>query len=295
VTVIMRMLNDGSVAISTGAMDIGTGTKTVACMVAAEELKMPMERIRIENADTDTTPYCIGSGGSRTLPSLIPAVRRAAYQIKRQLLDWAAEDLGTSSEELELRNNAVVSKLNAEIKRPVSELINAKRQWEVVGVGYRGPNPEGKIIRTFAVHFAEVEVNMLTGEVRVVRMLGANESGRVINRKTFDNQVFGGMVQGIGYGLIEKRVIDRQTGKLLTANLSDFKVPTSMDVPVEHEVLAIDPHDTECNIVGCKGLGEPATIPTSAAIANAVYDAIGVRIFDGPIDPPRVLEALRRK
>jgi len=274
-------------------MDIGTGTKTVACMVAAEELKMPLERIRIENADTDTTPYCIGSGGSRTLPSLIPAVRRAAFQIKRQLLDWAAEDLGVPVAELELKDNAVFSTRDAAQRKPVPGLIGKRRQWEVVGVGYRGPNPEGKTIRTFAAHFAEVEVNTLTGEIRVVRMLGANESGRVINRKTYNNQVFGGMVQGIGYGVTEKRILDRQTGKLCTANLIDFKVPTSMDVPASHQVLAIDPHDRECNIVGCKGLGEPATVPTSASIANAIYDAIGVRVLDGPADPRRILELLR--
>ncbi len=295
VTAIVRMLVDGSVVIRTGAMDIGTGTKTVACMTAAEELNMPLERIRIENADTDNTPFCYMSGGSRTLPGLIPAVRRGAYLVKQQLFDWAAEELGVPAEGLELEDNNVVSRSNPEERKSITELISGHQQWDIVGVGYRAPNPEGKIIRTFAVHFAEVEVNTRTGEIRVVRMLGANESGRVINRKTFDNQVFGGMTQGLGYALTEQRVLDHQTGKLCTVNCHDYKVPTALDAPVDHEVVAVDPHDTECNIVGCKGLGEPATIPTASAIANAIYNATGVRFTDGPVDPRRLLELLEER
>ncbi len=163
---------------------------------------------------------------------------------------------------------------------------------DIIGVGYRGPNPEDKIIRPFGAQFAKVEVNTLTGEVRLVSMLGAHDSGRVINRKTYDNQVFGGMTQGTGFGMTEHRVLDRQTGKMCNANLHDYKTPTALDVPFDHEVLAIDPGDEECNNIGAKGLGEPPVIPTGAAIANAVYDAIGVRVTDAPIYPARILELL---
>ena len=156
---------------------------------------------------------------------------------------------------------------------------------DVIGIGNRDPNPANKATMPFAAHFAEVEVNTKTGEIKVLRLLGANESGRVINRKTFDNQVFGGMTMGLGYALTEKRVLDRQTGKMCNVNLHDYKVPTALDVPVDHEVVAIDPKDTECNIVGCKGSGEPAHVPTASAIANAIYDAIGVRPTHGPIEP----------
>ena len=152
-----------------------------------------------------------------------------------------------------------------------------------------------KAIMPFAAHFAEVEVNTRTGEIKVLRMVGANESGRVINRKTFDNQVFGGMVQGIGFGLMEKRVLDRQTGKMCNLNLHDYKMPTALDAPADHQIVAIDPRDNECNIVGCKGSGEPATIPTAAAVANAIYHAIGVRPTHGPISPKTVLELLGKQ
>jgi len=291
----IRMFVDGGITIKTGAMDIGTGTKTVACMVAAEELGVPMENIRIENADTAFTPYGQSSGGSMTLPGLIPAVRKGAWLVKRQLFAWASETLGVGTEDLELRSNAIVSRSNPEKKKSVEELMRAHGVMDVIGIGNRDPNPPNKAIMPFAAHFAEVEVNTKTGEIKVVRLVGANESGRVINLKTFDNQVYGGMTQGLGFALTEKRVLDRQTGKMCNVNLHDYKVPTSLDVPADHQIVAIDPKDTECNIVGCKGSGEPAHVPTASAIANAVYDAIGVRATHGPIEPKTILELLSKK
>ena len=291
----IRMFNDGGVIIKTGAMDIGTGTKTAACMVAAEELGMPLENIRIENADTAVTPYAQNSGGSMTLPGLVPAVRRGAWLVKRQLFEWAAESLKVPADTLEFQNNAVVVRGSPDKRAVIQELMRAHGVNDVIGIGNRDPNPSDKVTMPFAAHFAEVEVNTRTGEVNVVRLLAANESGRVINRKTFDNQVFGGMTMGLGYALTEKRVLDRQTGKMCNVNLHDYKVPTSLDVPADHRVIAIDPKDTECNIVGCKGLGEPAHVPTASSIANAVYDAVGVRPTRGPIEPKTILELLSKK
>jgi CO/xanthine dehydrogenase Mo-binding subunit len=291
----VRMFADGGVTIKAGAMDIGTGTKTVACMVAAEELGVPLESIRIENADTAVTPYGQSSGGSMTLPGLIPAVRKGAWIVKTQVLAWASESLGVVADQLELSGASVVVRGNPEKKTPIEELLRSHGVMDVIGIGNRDPNPANKAIMPFAAHFAEVEVNTKTGEIKVVRLLGANESGRVVNIRTFDNQVFGGMTQALGFGLIEKRVLDRQTGKMCNVNLHDYKIPTALDVPVEHEVVAIDPGDNECNIVGCKGLGEPAHVPTASAIANAVYNAIGVRPTHAPIDPANIIGLLSRK
>ena len=291
----VRMFSDGGVTIKTGAMDLGTGTKTAACMVAAEELGWQLENIRIVNADTAVTPYAQNSGGSQTLPGLIPAVRRGAWIVKRQIFSWAAENLKVPVEDLELKGNTFISRSAPDKKRTLEELMRANGVMDVIGIGNRDPNPPGKAVMPFAAHFAEVEVNTKTGEVRVVRLLGANESGRVINRRTFDNQVFGGMTMGLGYALTERRVLDRQTGKMCNVNLHDYKVPTSLDVPVDHQVIAIDPKDTECNIVGCKGLAEPAHVPAASAIANAICDAIGVRPTNSPIDPRYILELLGKK
>jgi xanthine dehydrogenase YagR molybdenum-binding subunit len=294
-TATVKMFVDGSVTIRTGASDLGTGTKTVAAMVVAEELSVPLDRINVVHADTGTTPFHYSSGGSQTLPGAIPAVRQAAHEVKKQLLAYAAEELSAPVHALTIEDNAVKVSGDPENQKPIPEIIQSHDVLDIIGVGYRGPNPEDKVVRPFAAQFAEVEVNMRTGEVQVLRLLGAHESGRVINRTTFDNQVYGGMVQGLGFGMTEHRVIDRDTGKVVTANLHDYKIPTALDVPADHESLPIDPGDTECNNLGSKGLGEPPVIPTAAAIANAVYHATGVRPVDAPIGPLTLLAALTRE
>ncbi len=291
----VRMFSDGGVTIKTGAMDLGTGTKTGACMVAAEELGIPLENIRIINADTAVTPYASVSGGSMTIASLTPAVRRGAWLVKRQIFDWAAEALGVPADDLELKSNAIASRSNPSKKKTIEELFRSKGVMDVIAIGNREPNPAGKTVMPFSAQFAEVEVNTKTGEVKVLRMVSANDSGRVINRKTYENQVYGGMTQGLGYALTEKRVMDRQTGIMCNTNLHDYKVPGALDVPVSYEIQPVDLKDNECNNVGCKGLGEPAHVPAAAAIANAIYDAIGVRPVNGPVDNRMVLELLSKK
>jgi xanthine dehydrogenase YagR molybdenum-binding subunit len=162
-----------------------------------------------------------------------------------------------------------------------------------VGTGYRGPNPEGKTVNPFAAQFCELEVNTKTGQIEILRFLGAHDSGRVLNRLTYDNQVFGGIVMGIGFGTTEFRQLDsRQTGKLCNGNWHDYKVPTALDVPVEMECLPIEIDDPEANNTGAKGLGEPVTIPTAAAISNALYMATGVRFTRAPVTPMEVCRHL---
>ncbi len=293
-TIIVKLFADGSVNLNMGASDIGTGTRTVMAMVAAEELGVDPSSIQIENADTRSTQWASSSGGSKTVPTESPAVREAAYNVKKQILEMAADEHDLDASDLMLVDGAVVSRKDPEKSFPVTGLRGLRRSRVVVGVGYRGPNPEGKAVNPFAAQFCEVEVNTRTGEVRVVRFVAAHDSGRVLNRLTFDNQVFGGITMGIGYALTEQRVLDRgQTGKMVNANFHDYKIPTAMDVPADMSSLVVDPGDTECNTTGAKGCGEPVTIPTAAAIANAVYDAIGVRINKGPITPDKVLEMLQ--
>jgi xanthine dehydrogenase YagR molybdenum-binding subunit len=289
------MFADGGVTLKTGAMDLGTGTKTVASMVAAEELGVPLENIRILNADTAITPYASSSGGSMTLASLAPAVRRGAWIVKRQIMDWAAEALGVPADDLEIRKDTIVSRSNPDKKRTLEQLFRAKGIMDVIAIGNREPNPANKVVMPFSAQFAEVEVNTKTGAVKVLRLVGADDSGRVVNLKTYENLAYGGMIQCLGYGLMEKRVMDRKTGTMCNANLHDYKVPGALDVPVNHDIVPIDLKDNECNNVGCKGLGEPCHVPTAAAIANAIYDAIGARPANGPIDTRTILELLSKK
>jgi xanthine dehydrogenase YagR molybdenum-binding subunit len=295
-TAILKYFEDGSVLLNMGASDIGTGTKTVMAMVVAEELGVPLERVRIEHADTGTTQYATASGGSKTVPTEAPAVRAAAVDCKQQLLRMAAAQLEVPEEDLILESGEVRSQADAEKSVAVREIQEFRSRRVVVGTGYRSPNPEGKATCPFAAQFCEVEVNTGTGEVRLLRFLGAHDSGRVMNRTTYDNQVYGGIVMGIGFGMMGRRVLDReQTGKMCNLNWHDYKIPTALDVPEEIVSLPVEPEDTECNSTGAKGLGEPVTIPTAAAIANAVYDATGVRVTEAPINPTRLVEMLRAK
>ena len=129
--------------------------------------------------------------------------------------------------------------------------------------------------------------------MKILRYLAAQDSGRVMNRLTYANQVMGGVTMGIGLGMTEERILDRsQTGRVVNMNWHDYKVPTAMDVPPEIAVLPIDLGDTECNIAGCKGLGEPATVPAAPAVANAIYNATGVRTPEGPVHPRRLVQLI---
>ena len=243
-TVVVRLFSDGSVNLNMGASDLGTGTKTVMAMVVAEELGVPIEKVQIENADTGTTQFATPSGGSKTIPTESPAVRAAAVEVKRQLLEIAGKELKTDAADLMLIDEQVVSKNDPAVKARVASLSELKRRGVLLGVGYRGPNPEGKVVTPFAAQFCEVEVNTRTGEVRILQFLSANESGRVMNRLTFDNQVFGGITMGIGLAMTEARILDgKQTGKVVNRNWHDYKLPTALDFPAKIESLPIDRED----------------------------------------------------
>jgi len=291
-TALVYYYPDGSVNLNIGAADLGTGTKTVMAMVVAEELNTPIERITVVNADTATTQFTGPSGGSKTVMADSPAVRAAAIDVKNQLLAMAAEQLKVPVENLTL-SDGVITGPGGSPKIQVSQLSGMQMRRVIVGVGTRGPNIATKSIRPFAAHFAEVEVNKLTGEVRVVRMVAAQDSGRVMNLLTFRNQVIGGLTMGIGFALTERRIMDTSTGKMANDNWHDYKIPTAMDVPADLTLVPIDLHDHEACSTSTKGLGEPATIPAAAAIANAFYNATGVRITSAPITPAQVLTLLR--
>jgi xanthine dehydrogenase YagR molybdenum-binding subunit len=295
-TVIVKLFSDGSASLNMGASDIGTGTKTVMAMVLAEELGLRPGLIHIEHADTGTTQYATPSGGSKTVPTEAPAVRDAAVQVKQQVLEMAAADMGLPVSDLSYRGDEIVSRSRPDRSVRITAVAGLRRRGVVVGVGHRGPNPAGKTVSPFCVQFCEVEVNTRTGELRILRFLSANESGRVMNRLSFDSQVIGGVTMGIGLACTEMRILDAaQTGKLVNRNWHDYKLPTAMDVPPDIVSVPVEMPDAEANITGAKGLGEPVTIPTAAAVANAVYHAVGIRVAESPISPLRLCSLLERK
>jgi xanthine dehydrogenase YagR molybdenum-binding subunit len=295
-TVILKFFSDGSVNLNLGMSDIGTGTKTVMAMVVSEELGVGPELIQIENADTGTTQFATPSGGSKTVPTEAPTVRAAAVGVRQQLFAMVAEELKVDAASLSIEGDSIVSKADPARKIKISGIAALKKRGLVVGVGYRGPNPTDKVVNPFAAQFCEVEVNMKTGEVAVLRFLGSHESGRVMNRMGFDSQVYGGITMGIGFAMSEERIFDgTQTGKMANKNWHDYKIPTALDVPADMISHVVDLPDPEANFAGAKGLGEPVTIPTAAAVANAVYHATGVRVFETPMNALRLSKLFAEK
>jgi len=295
-TILVKLFSDGSVNLNMGASDIGTGTRTVMAMVVSEELGIRPEMIQIENADTGTTQYATASGGSKTVPTEAPAVRAAAVEAKRQLFEMAASELKTDPSGLALTGGEIFLKEDPTKKIKITEIPGLKKAGVIVGIGYRGPNAQNRVVNPFAAQFCEVEVNKRTGEVKILRFLAAQDSGRVMNRLTYDSQVIGGITMGIGLAMTEARILDRNnTGKLVNRNWHDYKLPTALDVPAEMTSLPIEPEDNEANTTGSKGLGEPVTIPTAASVANAGRHATGVRVLDTPMSPAMLCKLFSEK
>jgi CO/xanthine dehydrogenase Mo-binding subunit len=164
----------------------------------------------------------------------------------------------------------------------------------IMGHGSRGPNPVGLGLMSFGVQFAEVEVDVETGVVRVVRLVAAHDAGRVINPLLAESQLHGGIIQGLGFALFEERRLDSATGRPLNAGMHEYKIPTMADIPAI-DAFCIDSVDPAANHLGSRGLAEPPIIPTAPAIANAVADALGVEVRELPLTPWRVLEAMRTR
>ncbi len=289
---ILKLNRDGSVQIIAGSQDLGTGTYTIIAQVAAEVLDIPLEKIEVILGDTDVAPYCGSSGGSTTAPSVSPAVRDAAEQMKAKLFSAAASQFDLPESKIRYAGGKFFTRELLPREMTISQLARKMGERVLVTVGRREANPDGYAVNSFGVQFAEVEVDTETGKIKVKKIVAAYDIGRVLNRKTIENQIHGGILQGLGFALFEERIMDRNTGKVLTTNLHDYKIPTIKDTP-EIEIHIVSEGDRKLSNTGVKGVGEPAIIPTPAAIANAVYNAIGKRITSLPMTPDKVLMALQ--
>jgi CO/xanthine dehydrogenase Mo-binding subunit len=290
---LLKINPDGTADVITGTQDIGTGTKTVLTQIAAETLDFPLSSVRLHLGDTQTGVFSPLSAGSMTLPSMGPAVRAAAEDARQQLIEVAAQILGIGPEEVSIESGRILeARTGRETK--IDDLLGKLSNGMIVGRGARAPNPADKNINTFGAQFARVEVDTATGQVKVAKVVAVHEAGRVINPMMARSQLEGGVVQGLGFALTEQRWMDPQTGVVINADLDAYKLPTAEDIP---EIVAelVDLPDPEANSIGAKGLGEPPIIPTAAAIANAVADALGKRIYQLPLSPDRVLLALEEE
>jgi xanthine dehydrogenase YagR molybdenum-binding subunit len=284
----VKLNRDGSAHVAAGTQDLGTGTYTYIAQVVAEVLEIPLENITVTLGDTGLCPYCPGSGGSVTSPSVSPAVYDAAVQVKTKLMSAAAALLELPEDQLLYRNGVITAKADEAKKMTLTDIIGKMQEREILATGARNANPNGYMINTFGAQFAEVEVDTETGKVRVLKVVAVHDIGRLLNRKTAENQCHGGIIQGLSFALMEQRIIDQPTGQVLTTNLHDYKMPIVMDMP-EIEMIIVSDADPMISSLGVKGIGEPVHIPTAAAIANAVYNAIGVRIKTLPITPDKII------
>jgi xanthine dehydrogenase YagR molybdenum-binding subunit len=270
-----------------GTQDIGTGTRTVVGIAAAEALGLTPEFLRSEKFVVQIGQTRLGysgtSGGSVTTATVFPAVYDAAEKAQRRLLEVVAPKLGVTPDQLVARGGRIFVKDNPqkgltwqEATKLLTEPISVRGQWRP---GLSGSGVAG-------TQFAEVEVDTETGKVNVLKIVAVHDCGRVVNYLTAETQVMGGVVMGLSLALLEGRVMDRQIGRMINPNMGDYKLAAVLEIP-EIEVVFLEMPER-----GVIGLGEPPIIPTAAAIANAVANALGARITSLPITPDKVLAAL---
>jgi xanthine dehydrogenase YagR molybdenum-binding subunit len=288
---IAKLLPDGTAIIITGTQDIGTGTRTVLAQIAAEELGYPLDRVRVELGETAYGVFSPASGGSMTLASVGPAVRMAAAEARKEMIEIIGHLAEAPADALEIRNAAVFNRETGSEMGSVSAYLTQLNGHEITAKGMRGPNAEDVTVRTFGAQFAEVEVDIGTGAVRVLRIVAAHDCGRIINPLTYSSQIEGGIIQGMGFALTEQRIVDERLGMVMNPNLGDYKAPTIRDIP-EIDIVLLNEPSAVANTLGVLGAGEPPIIPTPGAIANAVSHALGRRVTRLPLTPDRILDML---
>jgi xanthine dehydrogenase YagR molybdenum-binding subunit len=278
----VRLEADGRAVVECDMTDIGTGTYTILAQMAGEMLGLPVADVTVRIGDTDLPPSA-GSGGSFGAGSATAAVALACEDILAEL----ARRMNAAPEELQLKDGCV-----SVGGRQVS-LADLVRGDPIVAMGKTGPGAESKRTSqaSHGAHFVEVAVSAVTGETRVRRMLGVFDVGRVLNAKTATNQIVGGMVWGISYALGEEAVVDTRTGKFANPDFGEYHVAVNADVP-QIAVHFIEEIDDSANPAGAKGVGELGISGAGAAVANAIYNATGIRVRDFPVTLDKLLAGL---
>ncbi|MBI2876621.1 MAG: molybdopterin-dependent oxidoreductase, partial [Candidatus Tectomicrobia bacterium] len=304
----VRVNADGTVTLITGATDLGQGWLAIAAQIVAEELGVALEEVKVIAHDTDLTPYDDVTGGSRTTLTAGKSAQLAAADAKRQLLELAAERLDAEVRYLEARGGRIFIQGHPESSVTIAELAaesTFQRGGTILGKGFF--LPQGQPFPTqfargfpfqvapgfaFSAQVAEVEVDPETGKVKVIGFNAAHDCGFAINPQSVEGQVDGGVARGLGFALLEESLTD-PTGRILTTSFSTYRSPRAADVSRVQTSLVQEAQ--EVGPFGAKGAGEATIIATAPAIANAIYDAIGVRVKDLPITPEKVLKALQER
>ncbi|MCU1249062.1 MAG: aldehyde oxidase [Edaphobacter sp.] len=286
----VRVSRDGSVELMSAVQDLGTGTKTMLAVIVAEEFGIPPASVGIRIGDT-RFPIGPDSGGSVTAGSITPAARNAAYQAKQKLFVAVAPQLGTTSDNLTLRNGRVVFKNDASRSFSLKQATAKLPTDQISAQSTRVAEYAKERITYGGVDYVELAVDTETGRVHIEKVFGAHDCGRPINPTGVISQINGGILQGISYALFEQRIMDRNAGYMLNANLENYKILGAREVP-EIEVVLVENYIAQSS-TDAAGIGESAGIITlAAAIGNAFYNATGVRMRKIPMTPANVLSAL---
>jgi CO/xanthine dehydrogenase Mo-binding subunit len=288
----VAMDEDGKITLLMSLWDTGTGAHTIMRQIVAESLTLPVEDVILEVGDTDAVDFESGPGGTRVTYTAGQAALGAAEDLREKLTVLAAEYLGASADALSLQAGRFVSPGNSggsiSIGEVASRTVDATRQPVTGYKDYTSPPTEET---SYCTQAAEVEVDPETGQVRVNKIVTVHDVGTVLNPLSHQGQIEGGVIQGLGYALMEQMLAE--DGRVSTLSMGDYKLPTMPDIP-ELVTVLLEP-STGPAPYQSKGIGESSNTPVAGAIANAVYDAVGVRIMDLPITAEKVLKALRER
>jgi xanthine dehydrogenase molybdenum-binding subunit len=301
---IIKMDDFGKVDVFTGATDMGQGADTVVAQIVAEELGLLVGDIHVVHSDTDVCPWDVGAHASRTTFIAGNAALGAAKKLKARLLEMGAKQLDLPLERLVLGEQCIIDREDQEKRIAIGKLLRkahfshggqmlmAEHFYdpanENMGKDFKG---NMSMTYTFGSHGVRVKVDQDTGKVQILKYVAAHDVGKAINPMLLEGQVYGGVMMGLGYALTEQVISEK--GENMNPNFRDYKILTAKDVvPIEAPVLETYDEDGP---YGAKGIGEPGCVPTAPAVANAIYDAVGVRINDLPITPERILAAIREK
>ena len=301
---IIKVDDFGKVNVFTGATDMGQGSDTVVAQIVAEELGLEVKDIHVIHSDTDVCPWDVGAHASRSTFVAGNSAMGAAKKIKLKILEIASGMLDVPPDRLVFKNRCILDEADPEKVVDIGKLLRKahfSHQGQMLMAEHfydpanenLGRDFKGNISMTytFGSHGARVKVDEETGKVQILQYVAAHDVGKAINPLLLEGQVYGGVMMGIGYALTEQVILEK--GECMNPNFRDYKILTAKDVvPIQAPVL--ETFD-KAGPYGAKGIGEPGCVPTAPAIANAIYDAIGVRIKDLPITPERVLAAIREK
>jgi CO/xanthine dehydrogenase Mo-binding subunit len=296
----VKMSSDGSVVLLTGTVEIGQGPRTALSQVVAEELALPMDQITVAQLDTDVTPYDISTSASSSMVVMGTAVLRAAEDVKKQLLQCAAKVLKQKAGNLRLHNGHVVlgERPVISFSKVIVDFFGSKAG-EIIGKGLYKDKRNAKAVLGSTTTFwevgwggVEVEVDPDTGVIHLLKYVSACDTGKAINPEQCIGQDEGAVMFGIGHTLMEEMVYE--DGQLLNGNLVDYTVPRFNDVPDDLDTILIE-NGNGPGPFGSKGIGEGGLLPVASAIANAVSRAVGVRIQELPLTPPKIWRAMQAK